>query len=140
MGELAGDSTWKIEGKMDVPKPTKNNNLLEYARTLRHEMTRHERKLWYDFLRYYPVKIYKQRIIESYIVDFYCASAKLVIELDGSQHFTEEGQVYDNERTFNLSKYGLTVIRFSNYEVDTEFDAICKAIDIEIKAKTEEKA
>ena len=122
---------------MDAPKPIKNNKLLERARTLRHKMTRHERKLWYDFLRHYPVKIYKQRIIESYIVDFYCASAKLIIELDGSQHFTEEGQAYDNERTLNLNKYGLTVIRFTNYAIDTEFDGICTAIDIKIKTRME---
>ena len=67
---------------MTIPK---DNSQLENARRLRSEMTPHERKLWYLFLRKYPVKIYKQRIIGRFIVDFYCASAKLVIELDGSQ-------------------------------------------------------
>lgn len=62
-------------------------------------MTRQERHLWYDFLQDYPVKIYKQKVIDNFIVDFYCHSAKLVIELDGSQHYTEEGLANDEERT-----------------------------------------
>ena len=78
-------------------------------------MTPHERKLWYLFLRNYPVKIYKQRIIESYIVDFYCASAKLVIEIDGSQHFEDDGKAKDIKRdqkqNSNLDRWGL---RFDN--------------------------
>ena len=65
------------------------------AKELRHEMTPQERKLWYAFLRDYPIKIYKQRVIEFFIVDFYCAEAKLAIELDGSQHYTEQGKCYD---------------------------------------------
>ncbi len=91
-------------------------------------MTPQERKLWYLFLRKYPVKIYKQRIIGPFIVDFYCASAKLVIELDGSQHYTEQGQSYDVERTRILNSYGLKVIRFSNFEVNTMFPEVCDAI------------
>ena len=79
---------------MTVPK---DNRQLENARRLRREMTPHERKLWYLFLRKYPVKIYKQRIIGRFIVDFYCASAKLVIEVDGSQHYEPQGMVYDTE-------------------------------------------
>lgn len=92
-------------------------------------MTSQERKLWYLFLRKYPVKVYKQRIIESYIVDFYCASAKLVIELDGSQHFTEKGKEYDAERDAIIASYGLRILRFSNDDVDRYFDAVCKEID-----------
>jgi len=77
----------------------KNNKLLKNARILRRNMTQQERHLWYDFLRYYPIKIYKQRIIDNFIADFYCHQARLVIELDGSQHYTPEGQSYDKERT-----------------------------------------
>ena len=87
---------------MPIPK---DNTKLEKAKSLRREMTPHERKLWYLFLRTYPVKIYKQRIIGSFIVDFYCAQAKLVIEIDGSQHYDKSGIAYDAERrlTWNLS-------------------------------------
>ena len=73
-------------------------------------MTPQERRLWYQFLRTYPVKIYKQRIIGSYIVDFYCASAKLVIEIDGSQHFEEQGLAYDAERTSYLESFTLLLL------------------------------
>lgn len=113
----------------------KNNNMLQTAKMLRKNMTPHERKLWYLFLRQYPVKIYKQRIIESFIVDFYCASARLVIEIDGSQHFTEQGKEYDKERSAIVEAYGLKVLRFTNYEIDTDFINICDAIDAEIKAR-----
>lgn len=111
----------------------KNNQMLDRARELRREMTPQERKLWYCFLRKYPVKIYKQRIIDSFIADFYCASARLVIEIDGSQHNTEEGQAYDAERTKCLEKYGLKVIRFSNREIDREFQDVCAEIDRNIR-------
>ena len=94
---------------MTIPK---DNSQLENARRLRSEMTPHERKLWYLFLRKYPVKIYKQRIIGRFIVDFYCASAKLVIELDGSQHYEPQGMAYDSERSAFLTALGLEVLRF----------------------------
>ncbi len=113
----------------------KNNKMLERARELRKEMTPHERKLWYLFLRKYPVKIYKQRIIESFIVDFYCASARLVIEIDGSQHYTEEGKDYDEERSKIIEAYDLYVLRISNYDVDNNFEAVCNLIDKTIKER-----
>ncbi|MBQ6601482.1 MAG: endonuclease domain-containing protein [Clostridia bacterium] len=116
----------------------KNNNMLPTAKTLRKNMTPHERKLWYMFLRNYPVKFYKQRIIESFIVDFYCASARLVIEIDGSQHFTEQGKEYDKERSAVIESYGLKVLRFSNYEIDTAFVNVCETIDEEIRARLKE--
>ncbi len=115
----------------------KNNNLLENARELRREMTPQERKLWYCFLRKYPVKIYKQRIIESFIVDFYCASAKLVIEIDGSQHYTDPGKNYDEKRSKIIEKYDLNVIRFSNYDINVNFDAVCELIDKTIRERIE---
>ena len=99
------------------------------AKALRKEMTREERHLWYDFLRGYPVKFTRQKVIGPYIVDFYCASAKLVIELDGSQHYTEEGLREDQARTTVLEKYGLKVIRFLNRDIDQNFKAICHEID-----------
>lgn len=110
---------------MEIPK---NNKLLPNARALRRDMTPQERHLWYDFLRQYPVKIYKQRIIGSFIVDFYCASAKLVIEIDGSQHYEEQGQAYDAERTAYLEGLGLKVIRFSNADINSRFKFVCEAI------------
>ena len=110
---------------MTIPK---DNTQLENARRLRREMTPHERKLWYLFLRKYPAKIYKQRIIGKFIVDFYCASARLVIELDGSQHYTEQGKCYDKERTAMIEAYGVQVLRFSNREVDSNLAGVCQTI------------
>ncbi|MFI3327086.1 MAG: endonuclease domain-containing protein [Clostridia bacterium] len=114
----------------------KNNKILPNAKKLRKEMTKEERKLWYEFLRYYPVKIYKQRIIESYIVDFYCDNAKLVVELDGSQHFEKDKIIYDKIRTQKLESYGLKVLRFTNLEVLKQFKEVCECIDKEIKVRT----
>ncbi len=113
----------------------KNNSLLPHARKLRREMTPHERKLWYLFLRKYPIKIYKQRIIDSYIADFYCHSAKLVIELDGSQHYTVEAKEYDEERTRIINSYGIEVLRFTNPDIDKNFEAVCMIIDRKIREK-----
>lgn len=114
---------------------TKNNQMLPRAKELRREMTPQERKLWYLFLRRYPVKIYKQRIIESFIVDFYCASAKLVIELDGSQHYTDQGKSYDEERSRILNSYQLKVLRFTNHEVDANFSTVCNKIHAVIQKR-----
>ena len=107
----------------------KDTELLNLAKNLRRNMTKQERKLWYDFLRSYPVKVYKQRIIEHFIVDFYCHSARLVIELDGSQHYMDEGQRYDEKRTEILEQNGLQVLRFSNKDVDENFEGVCLMVD-----------
>ena len=117
---------------MKIPK---DSTKLETAKRLRREMTPHERKLWYLFLQKYPVKIYKQRIIDKYIVDFYCASAKLVIELDGSQHYDNAALEKDAERTTVLEQYGLKVIRYSNREIDREFAAVCEHIHQSIQQR-----
>jgi very-short-patch-repair endonuclease len=109
-------------------KVEKNNKMLDRAKELRQKMTPQERKLWYLFLRHYPIKIYKQRIIKSFIADFYCAPAKLVIEIDGSQHYTEQGEAYDLERSSILQGYDLCVLRFTNVEVDKKFDEVCAMI------------
>ena len=117
---------------MTIPK---DNSQLENARRLRRDMTPHERKLWYLFLRKYPVEIYKQRIIGRFVVDFYCASAKLVIEADGSQHYDPQGMTYDAERSEFLSALGLEVLRFSNRDIDKDFDGVCERIDIVIQSR-----
>ena len=124
LGELAAKPTER--GNMTIPK---DNSRLENARRLRREMTPHERKLWYLFLRKYPVKFYKQRIIGNFIVDFYCASAKLVIEVDGSQHYEPQGMAHDTKRSDFLSALGLEVLRFSNRNIDKDFRAVCEQID-----------
>jgi very-short-patch-repair endonuclease len=112
-----------------------NKELTPLAKALRKEMTRQERHLWYDFLRYYPVKVYKQKVIGNYIVDFYCHSAKLVFEIDGSQHYLDEGAVRDDKRTRYINSLGIEVIRFSNSDVDKNFDGVCEMIDLKIKEK-----
>ena len=101
-------------------------------------MTPHERKLWYLFLRKYPVKIYKQRIIGRFIVDFYCASANVVIEVDGSQHYEVQGLTYDVERSQFLTALGLVVLRFSNREIDRDFRGVCTQIDLIIQKRLQD--
>ena len=117
---------------MNIPK---NNNLLDRARSLRREMTPQERKLWYLFLRSYPIKFYKQRIIGPYIVDFYCASAKLIIEIDGSQHYTVEGKAYDAERSQVFEKYDILVLRYLNSDIDNKYSGVCEMIDKTVKER-----
>ena len=120
---------------MTIPK---DNTQLENARLLRREMTPHERKLWYLFLRKYPVKIYKQRIIGRFIVDFYCASARLVIEVDGSQHYDPQGMAYDAGRSEFFSGLGLAVLRCSNRDSDRDFRGVCTQIDQSIQKRLQE--
>jgi very-short-patch-repair endonuclease len=110
-----------------------NHVLVSNAKELRKNMTKEEHHLWYDFLKSYPVRFIRQKIIGKYIVDFYCAKAKLVIELDGSQHFEKDGIRHDAERTRYLKQYGLQIIRIPNNEVNSNFDGVCKYIDNLIK-------
>ena len=112
-----------------------NSALRNRARTLRKNMTKEERHLWYDFLKPYPITIKRQRPIETYIVDFYCHSARLIIEVDGTQHFTTEGKEYDDIRSDVIEAYGLEVIRFSNYEINNMFYEVCTLIDRKIKER-----
>ena len=118
-----------MENKTKEKPLKKNNKLLNIARILRRQMTRQEKHLWYDFLRRYPVKVYKQRIIDNFIADFYCHKARLIIELDGTQHYTSKGKTHDELRTEVLKKYGLYVLRFSNREVDNNFEGVCMMIE-----------
>ena len=120
---------------------SKSNNAIikQYARTLRNQMTKEERHLWYDFLKPYPVRFLRQYIVDQYIVDFYCPSAALVIEVDGSQHYESEGLVYDKIRTETLNQYGLTVLRFTNRQVNREFENVCLCIDLFLKGELTEQ-
>ncbi|MBQ7822514.1 MAG: DUF559 domain-containing protein [Clostridia bacterium] len=117
----------------------KNNKLLEYAKDLRANMTPQEKHLWYDFLQKYPVKIYKQRIIDNFIADFYCCKARLVIEIDGAHHYTAEGKTHDRLRTEAIERYGLYVLRFSDSDVDYRFDQVCEKINNVIQTRINEK-
>ncbi len=91
-------------------------------------MTKEERRLWYDFLKELPVTFHRQKIINNYIVDFYCASANLVIEIDGTQHYLDEGKVKDEVRDAYLSSKGFTVLRYSNDDVNKSFESVCQDI------------
>ena len=110
-----------------------NTDLTSNAKTLRKNMTREERHLWYDFLKNYPVRFLRQKVIDNYIVDFYCHSAKLVIELDGSQHYEEKSLLKDRIRTERIEKRNLTVIRIPNNDVNRNFEGVCQYIDIAVK-------
>ena len=116
-------------------KVKRNTKLIPFAKQLRKEMTKEERHLWYDFLRDYPIRFKRQNIIGKYIVDFYCAKAKLIVELDGSQHFEDSNIEKDTERTAFLEKYGLTVIRIPNNGVNRNFNGVCEYIDNEVKRR-----
>ena len=115
-----------------------NKNNIPHAKNLRKNATPQEKHLWYDFLAKYEIRFQRQKAIDNYIADFYCHQAKLVIEIDGSQHYTEEGMEQDDFRTEILESYGLTVIRFTNLEINTNFSAVCAAIDAAVKASLPE--
>ena len=106
-----------------------------FARNLRKNMTPWERKLWYCFLKDYPVRFQRQKCIDSYIVDFYCFQAKLVIELDGGGHYNPESKKKDELRTIILENYGLKVLRFCNLDIDRNFYGVCTVIDKEVKGR-----
>ncbi len=110
-----------------------NKNLVSTAKMLRKNMTKEEKHLWYDFLRSYPLRFVRQKIVGIYITDFYCAKAKLVIELDGSQHYEEKGMKNDVERTRFLEAYGLKIVRIPNTEINNNFDGVCEYIDKIVK-------
>ena len=110
-----------------------NQQLVPLAKRLRKEMTKEERYLWYDFLRTYPVRFSRQKVLGKYIADFYSAEARLVIELDGSQHYEESNIENDAQRTTFLEGYGLTVIRIPNNEVMRNFRGICEYIDTAVR-------
>ena len=110
---------------MSLPR---NNNLIQYAQQLRISLTEMEKKLWYGFLRTYPIPFVYQKIIGNYIVDFYCRTVRISIEIDGSQHFTEEALEYDARRTLFLEIYEIKELRFTNYEINNNFEGVCECI------------
>ena len=111
-----------------------NRELVYNARKLRKEATKEERHLWYDFLRDYPSRFVRQKIIGKYILDFYCSEKKLAIEIDGSQHYDEKGRISDMDRTRDINEYGISVLRFTNGEINHQFEAVCIYIDEFIKS------
>ena len=115
-----------------------NKNNIVLAKNLRKNATKQENHLWYDFLSKYEVRFQRQKAIDNFIADFYCHKARLIIEIDGSQHYTEEGRKNDEFRTEILEEYGLTVIRFTNYQINTNFRSVCDYIDAVVQASLSE--
>ena len=116
---------------------TYNPKLDANAKTLRKNMTKEERHLWYDFLKTLPIMVHRQKVIGKYIVDFYVASAKVVIELDGSQHYDLLGKQADAARDAYLNSLGITVLRYSNADINLRFISVCE--DIWNRLKISEK-
>ncbi len=117
-----------------------NKKLTAVSKVLRKNMTNEERHLWYDFLKKLPCTVHRQKVIGSYVVDFYCACAHLVIELDGSQHFERAGLKKDSERDAFLCGLGLTVLRYSNVDVNKNFKGVCLDILKHINSNTSSTA
>ena len=109
--------------------------MIPLAKELRKHATKQENHLWYDFLRQYPVNFSRQKVLGRYIADFYCPQAKLVVELDGSQHYESSGIETDAQRTNFLESYGLTVIRIPNNAITQNFAGVCEYIDKEVKSR-----
>ena len=106
----------------------RNKHLLSHARVLRRNMTKEERHLWFDFLRYCTPRFRRQQIIGNYIADFYCDKAKLIIELDGSQHMEPDNISYDTHRTKYFCSLGIHVIRYCNTDITDNFTGVCENI------------
>ena len=116
-----------------------NKNLIPRAKELRKNATPQENELWYKFLRTFPVRFQRQKTIGNSIADFYCHEAHLVIEIDGSQHFTPEGREHDKARTITLETFGLSVLRFTNHDIDAHFPAICQQIQTVVHQRLEHR-
>ena len=110
-----------------------NKNNIALAQNLRKNATSHENHLWYDFLSTYKIRFQRQKAIDNFIADFYCHKAKLIIEIDGSQHYTKSGKQKDEFRTEILKGYDLKIIRFTNAQVDRNFLGVCEYIDSVVK-------
>ncbi len=106
-----------------------NKNLILKARNLRNNATSEENKLWYQYLAKSPIRFIRQKPIDNYILDFYCPEKKIGIEVDGSQHYTEEGLEYDRIRTEKLNAYKIEIIRFTNQEIRKNFNEVCEYIE-----------
>ncbi|MBO4584265.1 MAG: endonuclease domain-containing protein [Clostridia bacterium] len=115
-----------------------NRSNIPLAKVLRKNMTKQEKQLWYKFLRSYPIRFQRQKAIYDYIVDFYCAQVKLVVELDGGGHYSEEQAVKDAARTAELEKMGIKVIRVCNTDVDDNLRGVCEYIEYVVKQRLNE--
>ncbi len=113
-----------------------NPSLTANAKALRKNMTKEERRLWYGFLRDYPVRFLRQKVIDNYIVDFYCHAARLVLELDGSQHYEPSGMLKDSIRTERIESRGLTVLRIPNNAVNENLPGVCDYIEEYVRTHT----
>ena len=113
-----------------------NESNIKLAKSLRKNATPQENHLWYDFLSKYPVRFQRQKAIDNFIADFYCHKAKLVVEIDGSEHFSDEGIAKDKFRTEILEGYDLKVVRVTNPQIDKEFQGVCEYIDLVVKQLT----
>ena len=109
--------------------PINNTKLTPNAQRLRRDMTKEEKHLWYDFLKLLPLTVNRQKVIENYIVDFYIAEAQIVIELDGSQHYKEEGIQKDKIRDERLKSLGFKVLRYTNLDINWRFKEVCADIE-----------
>ena len=107
------------------------------SQELRRQMTKKERHLWYDFLKTYPTQFKRQYSVGPYFADFYCYKAKLIVELDGSQHCEPKAVEYDRTRTDYLQRQGFLVMRFSNSDVMTQFRAVCETIDTAVNNRVQ---
>ena len=105
-----------------------NKKLTAYAQDLRKDMTPEERHLWYDFLKNLPITVKRQYVLENYILDFFIPGAKIAIELDGSQHFEPEAKDADRLRDAELMKYGIRVLRYTNFDVQKRFEGVASDI------------
>ena len=105
-----------------------NETLRPFSQKLRRDMTKEERHLWFDFLKGLPVTVHRQKVLGNYIADFYIASKKIVIELDGSQHYTDDGPQSDQSRDAWMKQNGITVLRYTNLQIQREFRAVCSDI------------
>ena len=110
-----------------------NSKLIPLAKVLRKKATPQENHLWYDYLSTYPIRFQRQKTIDNFIADFYCHKAKLVIEIDGSQHYSCQGMKRDQFRTDILEGYDLKIIRFTNHEIEKQFREVCEYIDFVVK-------
>ena len=119
--------------RRNAQTPDRNGKIFYTSTTSLSHISKEERHLWYDFLRGYPIRFSRQKVLGKYIADFYSAKAKLVIELDGSQHYENDNMQKDTERTDFLKKYGLTVIRIPNNEINENFQGVCEYIDSAVK-------
>ncbi len=105
-----------------------DHNLVDRARKLRRNLTPEERILWYDYLRTYQPRFQRQKMIDHYILDFYCSKARLAIELDGYQHLSTSAMEQDAHRSALLAKLGITVLRFANDQIRFHIQDVCNTI------------